>query len=305
MKILDYYLQKQNDKEWYRNYQSVSGKCQGKTFSFVDTNFRKVLSFCSQLESFKPKDGIKRADWTVTDKGQEEDKHRVVKLLNAGFICNTGDVYHITEKGHEVLRINDDDNLTEEEKWILVFMLIVDYKNNNIEMDIIKTALTVVEKFTLYGIDRKKLMLILNNNRNVKDKSELFRSDIFWLLSFHTDSDFMNIFINSSLEEKKELYDYVIAQSSNLKSKDCIAHKFISSGAYQVNTFKNDMDIILCIMIISAIKDKSWGGFLELASKIFKNVNKDNLLKFISYNEQIYEDVYNNSFGKIFNMIGE
>ena len=60
MTIMEYYISKQQDGNWVKEYQSISEKYSGRYIEFFDTNFRKLSSFFSQLSAFKNKDGKKR-----------------------------------------------------------------------------------------------------------------------------------------------------------------------------------------------------------------------------------------------------
>lgn len=296
MKILDYYVTKQADDSWYKEFQSISDKCSGKLYDFIDTNFRKLSSFFSQLDAFRTKDGLKRSQWSTMDCGQEEDKHRVVNLKNAGLITFDGERYHITAKGNEVLRLNDIDGLTDREKWVLLLMLLVDYKTDKSKMVIIKTAINLAEVLSKFGIDRTTLMGMLRKASGITKKDILFQNDIFWLLTFYKDDKFISLYISSTESEKKELYDYVNNCSKNKKSKDCIAHKFVNSGAYSATTFNDDINITLCILVLAAIKDKNWDGFINLICKYY-SIREDKIKGFMAPQLDLYNDIYDHSFG--------
>lgn len=296
MKILDYYVTKQADDSWYKEFQSISDKCSGKLYDFIDTNFRKLSSFFSQLDAFRTKDGLKRSQWSTMDCGQEEDKHRVVNLKNAGLITFDGERYHITAKGNEVLRLNDIDGLTDREKWVLLLMLLVDYKTDKSKMVIIKTAINLAEVLSKFGIDRTTLMGMLRKASGITKKDILFQNDIFWLLTFYKDDKFISLYISSTESEKKELYDYVNNCSKNKKSKDCIAHKFVNSGAYSATTFNDDINITLCILVLAAIKDKNWDGFINLICKYY-SIREDKIKGFMAPQLDLYNDIYDHTFG--------
>lgn len=303
MTILQYYLEKQKDPIWYKNYQSISDKCNGKLFDFIDTNFRKILSFFSQLDAFKSKDGKKRSEWSTMDCGQEEDKHRVVNLQNAGLITFDGERYFITKKGKEVLRINENDELNDNEKWLLMFMLLSDYRTEKRDLDLIKTVIDLAETLSKYGIDRTKLMTELRNACYVDKKLQLFEKDVFWLITFYTDEEFIKKYIVSTQKEKTELSDWIIACSRDKKSTDCIAHKFVSSGAYSATTFKDDINLSLCVLVVTALQDKTWNAFLDIICKIYLTAHVEKIKNFMAYNQAIYDEIYQNTYMKIFGKI--
>ncbi|MCI5582995.1 MAG: hypothetical protein MR357_04705, partial [Anaeroplasma sp.] len=256
MTILEYYVEKQKDLSWVKKFQSTAGSEKGKTFSYINTNFRSLDSFFEQLYLFKSKDGLRRSEWnSFQNNGQEKDKHRVINLQNAGLVVLDHDTYRITAKGHEVLRIKDNEDLSDKDKWILLLLLVLDYKNDTRSLDIIRSVAELTEQLNNCGIDTESIISMLKKSVYYKDKNVLFKSDIFWIISFAYDSEFINLYLSATSEEKRELADYVILCSVNKKTKDCIAHKYISGGAYTGTTFNDDINVILAILIMLLIKD--------------------------------------------------
>lgn len=303
MTILEYYLEKQKDVSWYTRYQSIADKNKGKLFDFIGTNFRKLDSFFTQLDAFVPKDGKKRSEWDTMDCGQEADKHRVVNLKNAGFIIFKSERYFITAKGKEALRIFHDSSLTDREKWILLLMLLSDYRTDKREFDLIRTVIGLSETLSIFGVSRVDLMKMLKNASNVTDKNALFKTDIFWLMTFYTDGDFINLYLHSTKESRNELKDWVIKCSTNKKSTDCIAKKYVNSGVYQANTFHNDINICLCVLIITALQDKNWNAFLKIVGDFYHTVSFEKMSNFISINQELYDNIYKDSYLRLFKEI--
>lgn len=297
MSILEYYQEKQKDIAWYNRFQSTAKDQCGKLFTCLNVNFRKLASFFTQLDEFKDKDGIRRADWnSYQENGQEKDKHRIVNLKNAGLIVNIDDKYVITEKGHEVLRINEDNDLTDREKWILLLMLIMDYKTEERSLDLIKSVIILINDLSNQGIDRTDFIKMLRAEINVNNKEQLFQSDVFWLITFAKDSEFIKKYLSEGKEEKQKLYDWVLMCSKNKKSTDCIAHKFVSGGAYSVSTFNEDINIVLSVLILASIQDTNWNGYLKVVSKLYPTCNFDKITSFVNENIEIYNKVYKNTF---------
>ena len=292
MTILEYYIEKQKDKAWYTDFQSISEKSHGKLFSFINTNFRTFLSFLDHLNKFRAMDGVKRSDWGTMNSGQETDKHRIARFRNAGFIKSEDDVYIITEKGKEVLRIYDNAELTEREKWILLLMLILDYSTEKRDFDLIKSVLSFAEALTTHGIKRADLIQKLSKACYINSKKELFETDIFWLMTFYSDSDFVSLFIQSNEEGKRELKNYLEKEADIKESKDCLAHKFISGGVYSVPSFNEDINISLCVLVIAGLQGEKWEYFLQLISKFYPSLNFSRILEFMSANRNLYDEVY-------------
>lgn len=306
MTILDYYVSKQTDLLWVQNFQSTGKGKRGKLFSCLSVNFRNLISFFNQLEAFKDKDGLKREDWnSFQDNGQEADKHRVVNLRNAGLITIIDDRYFVTEKGKEVLRISEDDNLSEREKWILLLMLILDYHTKERKHDLIRSVLELDYALKNQGLNTTDFLSILKRSLHIEEKERLFSSDVFWLMTFAHDDKFVSLYLSSTQEEKQSLFDYVISCSKNKKSKDLVAHKFVSGGAYSVSTFKDDINMVFSAVILLSLHDSNWDNYVNIISKCYANCDSVKIQTFMNANKVIYEKAYTNSFGDINKMLSK
>lgn len=251
MSILEYYQSKQKDFVWYNKFQSTAKDQCGKLFTCLNVNFRRLTSFFTQLDEFKSKAGLRREDWnSYQENGQEKDKHRIVNLKNAGLIEYRSDRYYITEKGHEVLRIYEDAILSDEEKWILLLMLIMDYKTEERSLDLIKSVIGLINDLSKQGMERTAFLKMLRQSMNITTKERLFTSDVFWIITFAKDAEFIKLYLNASTDEKQKLYDWILMCSKNKKSTDCIAHKFVSGGAYSASTFHEDINIVFQGVVI-------------------------------------------------------
>ena len=301
MKILDYYRQKQDDLEWVLEFQSTAQDKSGKIFNCINVNFRSLKAYFIQLDSFKPRDGLKRSEWNnYQDNGQEKDKHRIVALKNSGFIKEVEDRFFITEKGKCALAINDNQNLTDKEKWLLMYMLLLDFKFNGNEIDLVKSTLELSASLEQFGINGTKLISYLKGAMNLTEKKTFFRKDIFWLMSFYKDPVFIDLFTKSTDADKASLFDWVIMCSNNKASKDCIAHKFVSGGAYTGSMFNEDVNILLCTLVLVTLQDKNYNNFIELMARVYgPGVRKEVVKSVVSSYSSVFDKSYTNSIGKI------
>lgn len=300
MAIADYYKTQQANPSWVNKFQSTAKDQCGKLFTCLNVNFRNLTSFFNQLEAFKSKDGLRREDWnSFQDNGQEKDKHRVVNLKNAGLIKIINDRYYVTDKGKEVLRISTDKSLNDRERWLLLLMLVLDYHTDERQFDLIKSVAELDHALKIQGLKTKDFLLLLKNSLHINEKSRLFSSDVFWLITFAKDTDFAKIYLSASDKEKQELYDYVAFCSRNKKSADLIAHKFVSGGAYSVSTFNDDINMIFSILILLSLQDTNWDNYINIISKCYSVCNASKIKTFISSNSKVYQDAFDNSFGKV------
>lgn len=314
MTVLEYYLRKQSDKNWVKSYQSISKDYFGKNFSYYTTNFRKILSFQTQFKAFKDVLGISRKEWRKnSDNGQEEDKQRVVNLLNASFVENdsyNSDIFILTEKGkiYDVLCSNKE--MEQDELWILTFLLILDYSTKVSKLILIKEALDIHINITKHGILTLHLISLLKEVLTSTCRENLFDKDGFWLITFNKEHDFLELFVKSTEDEKKALFEYVKSCALNKNNKDCIAHKFVNSGVYSVNSFKEDVYIILFILIGFGVSTQNLDTFVELICRVSKYLGKkidtSKILDIVDSNpifNEIYNKVFlNNKYRRLFEM---
>lgn len=319
MKILDYYLTKQNDPAWVAKFQSISKDNCGKNFSYYNTNFRNILSFEAQILAFLPAVGKQRNQWNKSNKtGQEADKQRVVNLQNAMLIekktidpdDSKKDVFVLTDKGNELIRLLKNTNLSSNNRdtlWFLIYLMLLDYRTGENELEIEKTAIKIFHNLESIGINIKSfLKMLIELIKSSKDKETLFKTPLFWLITFNEDKEFLKSFVNASSDDKEDLYNWVITCSKSKDSKDLIAHKFVSSGVYSCGSFVDDAFVILLTMVGLAILNPDFNEYVSFACRVLnssgKYINTSFVIKTINSND-CYLKAYKNSIAKIINQI--
>ena len=106
--------------------------------------------------------------------------------------------------------------------------------------------------------------------------------------------------MKSNKKEKEELFEWVINCSKNKNSSDCIAHKFVSGGAYTGSMFNEDVNMILCTLVLLTLQDKNYINFVNLMSKLhYPYAHNDKIKSVINDNIEVFEESYINSIGKI------
>ena len=319
MKILDYYLSKQNNQGWLVKFQSISKDNCGKNFSYYNTNFRNILSFESQILAFLPAVGKQRSQWSKSTKtGQEADKQRVVNLQNAMLIekkiidstDSKKDVFVLTDKGNELIRLLKNTNVSSENKdtlWFLIFLMLLDYRTSENELEIERTSIKIFHNLESLNININSfLKMLIELIRSSKDKETLFKNPLFWLITFNEDKEFLELFVNASSDDKEDLYNWVITCSKSKDSRDLIAHKFVSSGVYSCGSFIDDAYVILLTMIGLAILSHDFYEYVYFACRVLnsagKYINTSFVIETINSND-CYLKSYKNSIGKIINKI--
>lgn len=296
MKLLDYYIEQQKYPSWVLKFQSTSGKQSGKTFSYVNTNYRHLLSFLTQLQLFENNNGRERSEWkTMKGSGQEKDKHRVANLINIGFLKFETGCYLFTNKGYTAKDLVDA-KLSKNEKWILTFLLSLDFHNEERDIDIIRTYYEIIDYLKLSKISFDYIIENISKSWNIDQIEDLFNEDIFWYITFVKDKRFLDIFKESTIEEKTELKNYVSSQNKLKNSKDCIGHKFVTGGAYSLGMFKNDLKMLYFVHYSEIYKELDFEEYVDKIileyCKWFIACDKEKIKKFILGHKSVYKKIY-------------
>lgn len=303
MDIFEYYIKKQSIDLWYKKFQSTSGKQSGKTFSYYNTNYRYLLSFITQFDVFKDSLGLERKDWKeYLPCGQESNKHRVVNLSLAGFIRKEETAYYITSKGLALWDLSNEE-LSDNEKWLLLYMLLIDYSSPETHLEIFNNVKNIFHILNSFGLTDEKINDMLKEIIYQTNKIKLFEKDIFWLVTFIKDYDFIKNYISSPKESIDKLKNYVIACSKDRKSTDLIAHKYVASGVYSGFAFNDDIKVIYFTHLLLSLINESFeqyvDGIVNAYCSIFENTNKEKILNFIKNHKSIYIKVKQNTLGGI------
>lgn len=215
----------------------------------------------------------------------------------------------MTEKGkafNEFTKIVDDNDFSENEQWIIVYLFLLNSYFNLQPNYIFKRSVEIVEKIKEFGFSIEFILntflTLLQQNRLTKEK--LFQLDAFWLVSFFTDNDFMNLYQKATEEEKYQLYQHVIKRSTKSKEtirkiNDLVGVKFISGGQYTVTMFIDD---IKTLFITFKLTQKIISNTSDLVNAVidsyceFATINKDKIKDFVN----LHNDIFNMIFVDVF-----
>ena len=296
MNILEFYLNQQKYPEWYQKFQSTAKNKSGKVFSHTSTNYRNILNFLSDLDKFKSNNGVSRSEFKKYDSnGQEVDKQRILPLTNANIIKKDIDKFYLTPIGYVCLDLIESD-YTDEEKWVLLYILLLDYRNEERSNDLILTSNEYIRYLLNAGLTEEYILTELKNIQREKDIDEIFKKDIFWYITFAKDRQFLKKYKYSSEAEKTMLHSYVINEQKNKKSKDCIGHKFVAGGQMLKSTFLEECEILYYTYSIAknsyeSLEDLT-NRIISLYSDIHNTLNKEIINKFIKNHRSMYQYVF-------------
>ena len=126
MSILETYIEKNTNEEWFNDHFSLGDGAHGRLFEYTNTNFRKQDSFIAQFEKFLEVENLPREQWPLNpNNGQESHKHVVVPSVQSKlFKKEISGLYTKTAKGvlYENF-INTD--LPENEKWLINYTFLL------------------------------------------------------------------------------------------------------------------------------------------------------------------------------------
>lgn len=298
MTVLEYYLNQQQIETWKKKFLSTSVSQSGKLYSYYTTNMKKgIYSLLTQFSAFLPKINIDRAMWNDNMRsGQEADKHRIISLINAGLIRNSDTKYLFTYKS---VTMNDICNaeLRDCEKWFLLLLLVIDYDCEARKLDLLKTTKETFDLFKDSEISSEYIMEKLKSALHYTDREELFNADIFWLVNFVRDSDFIKKYFNATSEEKESLHSYVLNCRQNENTQDLIAVKFKNGGAITPTGFVDELKVLYFSKIILSNATDSFDTYIGKTIDEFENrfplARKDKIYNFILNHKSVYTLVFN------------
>ncbi len=302
MKIIEYYIERSTESNWYEKYYSCSKENYGNTFNYINTNFRSLFAFLDIFPKFMKYNGIERSEWTTKERtGQELAKHWTTMMTQSKLFKKHGSIYNLTIKGDSFQSLQELE-FNDNERWILLYLFLLnsyfDFKVNYIitQTDQILTALNK------YDISREKILedirsLLLKNNCRI---DKIMMHDIFWYITMYTDENFMELFKMSSESEKQLLYSYVKDSYKRRNIEDPIARKYFSTN-YSIPSFLDSLKTIFVTLAVDTSLDFSsfFKTILEKYSLIFQDINIDYLLNFIEKNRHVFSIIYNEVVGGI------
>jgi len=331
MKLKDTYIKMCFDQDFLAQYSETGVGKYGKIFVFQNTNYRLLLSFITNYHTFKDgANGVDRSLWELNQHhGQERLKQHTVNMIKTRFFSKNARIYYTTRKGEILEQLSDD--FTDGEKWILLYLLLIDSYFDNIPGYILKRTAEIYEDFFVYLNSKDKINnMLFEFIEKSKNSSiiELFKHDYLYFDSFYLpfkEYDFLANYISSSVEEKEELYNYIIKNYNELKelikksksnnseessmaknrlinyNYDVISNKYKPAGVYNKNMVVDNAKILY---ISNYINETSFRDFQDFIHKVInkymeiENIDSSKVYQFIF---NVCKDIYELSYINIFN----
>ena len=302
MNIFDYYIEKNKDANWVDLYRSTANKNNGKTFLYINTNYRSIYAFIDIFSKFYKYNNLDRNQWQVNaNHGQEEAKQWVINMAHSKLFKKDGNHYSLTAKG-EAFKAFIDAEFDYASQWPIIYMFLNNayfgLKPNYIN----KTCESIMEALTESGFTYEEIVEsakegILNKDISITD---LFKKDIFWILTFYKDKDFLYLYKIATQAEKEQLHNFCI---SNYKSKiysDCISYKFKPSGQYAKNTFIDDLKTLFVSISVAHKQPLTLDEYVFAVLSSYKetySIEEEKIFQFVDCYRGVFQAIFKEVFG--------
>ena len=331
MNLKEKYSEMCLDKEFLAKYSETASGKYGKIFIFQNTNYRLLLSFIKNYYTFKEgANGVDRSLWELNKHhGQEKLKQHTVNMIKSRLFSKNARIYYNTKKGEVLEHLVD--NFTEEEKWILLYLLLIDSYFANIPGYILKRSADIYDDFLVYLNSKDKInSMILDFIQKAKTSNieDLFKHDYLYFDSFYLpfkEYDFLANYVNSRSKEKAELYEYILMKYNELKelikrsksddekeaieaknilnnyNYDVISNKYRPAGVYNKNMIVDNAKLLYISNYINETSFKDFRDFIHKTIDKYmeiENIDADKVFDFIF---NLHQDIYELSYINLFN----
>lgn len=305
MNLLKIYKKKNEDLVWRERFFSLAKGKEGRVFKYINTNFRTQSSFVTQFTRFENVEGVARSAWGVQDThSQEVDKQRVVKLLEAELFQifkESGEVkYRKTAKGESYKKYIDE-SFGEGGKWIINYFYLLNGSYDNEHNHIPIKTKEVLNLLNLLSVKEGDLLNLLSEFLKARNKEDLIKKDLFYVMSFYADMEFLEMYFHSKPEEKGELHEYILNNLQQENDQCCISHKYKTGGNYAYRMLMDEVKVFYVTYILLKIKWQEtkyvFNKLLEGYNKIFPLNDKEQIIAYLQGEIDVFEPILFDVFG--------
>jgi len=284
--------------------EAGNGKLGCMYYSF-NSNYRYIKSYLKNYETFKAADGVDRNEWEMNpEHGQEMLKQHTVKMLQSKLFSKNERVYYQTRKGETLGSIPID--YTENEKWILIFLILLDAYFEDIPNYFLERTQYVLENLIASSngsLDITKETMKFIKECSDKPTIDMFSQDYIYIDTFfqpYDSQDFLSLYLNSNENEKQKLHEYV-RSNYETKARNCIlSKKFKASGVYDRGMVIDNAKVLFLMEYF--LQNMKFDGYEDYTHKIIECykqielIDEDRVLHFIEENREVYQMIYYNLF---------
>lgn len=299
-----------NTPKLFGLYTSIAKGAYGNMFSFLDTNCRALLNhsarykynyggFARGFDIIESAEGQDRDTLTRTRAGQSKEKQHEPRMRKAYFFQMRKNAFYITSRGKVFKKMLLDESLSDTEKRLLCYLLILPSSFSEKPNYIFARAAEIFAKLEMQGISNEQVMesieaIIFDYNRLSRNEFSRFKYDYVYFDSFFENSvDFMEHWSESTSEEKSE-FKTAVPEIVGILSK-----KYESGGNYTNTTVtENAWLLYVTKFILDAGVVTSFDEFIKILlvayGRLFK-ISEKNLRKFIfntKGNRSVFQIIY-------------
>lgn len=296
--LLKYYTEKYTIPEWKEKFTSASQKV--IMYKFKGTNGRYLTSFDNKFKEFLDVEGLPKSEWPTYENGQLIHKQYTVPMVETRLFYKEDDKYYKTAKG-EVYNKYLNVNMSDAEKWLINYLLLLDSTISNRENYIVNRSneiQSILNSNTSEEFATDAAFKFLEDRNTIQRYEDMSEYDYLYLNCFYLDEEFLQLYINSSTKDREELKKYVYNNLKNRSMNCCISKKFISTN-YSVPEIIDDVKIYCFSILLNNIKysdfDTTIKSILDLYKKYY-SFNEEIVLDFIKENQNIFEPILINVF---------
>lgn len=282
---------------------SITGKGKGLLYSVFAGSTRSLKNISNE--------GISYVKEGATNKSvrQGQFKAFVQTELLAGYFSydKKNDTYIMTPKGHCVENL-----LTEQElksvdyAFCITLLSLLDGKFRNsdgIEEDncFVRNIIKLIGIFHNVGYTLNDILRSCESLLNASKLNDFapWNYEIFWLISFYRDQEFLKSIKGCINDEIEDVVKYIEHNKKEKNDFDIVSKKYKSGGQYQINTFIEDVEItyslLKLVLRINSIERPSdlWSVLLETIS-YSRDISKDIVLSKIENNNEVFDLIFKN-----------
>lgn len=260
--LLLYYKDMNLLSDWYKQHSSSAQNV--ILYAFKGTNGRSLASIIDAFKKMEEVEGLDRKEWPLKQKtGQEQHKQYPARMLETKlYYRNANGRFYKTEKG-KIYKDFVSRDFNEKSQWAINYIFLLDSYFEETELYLTnrsKEIFDLISKAVPSSFIKDAIRDFNSKHDRIKSFADLVTQDLFFLLSFYDDSNFLKKFHEAGAASKNELRNYIL---SNYDDKEyhhcCLSQKFKPGGTYNIKEFKDDVRIFSVSLDIYS--NSSFGSF--------------------------------------------
>ncbi len=298
MSLLDLYLEKNQSKEWQNKLLDDSENL--FLFDFNE-NFRELLKFEHGFVTFKNMNEMKDDEYRkyLSDNAQTV-KSFINNMTRVKMFYSKGNKRVLTAKG-EVYERFLSERLSPSDKWFINYLFISDgyfALKSNYLFERSEEIISLIEKAG-YKLGQIYNALIYMFNMRDHSIEEYLRCEYVIMLACGFDTEFLQVYRESSEFEKNELHEYISDNYSKGRYNCLITAKFAPHALNDADTLLDNAKILFFSHYLKNSHPISLEDMLDIFEQVytrFFKINSKRVTNFVMMYEDVFRMIYLNLF---------